>query len=346
MSRTSSPGRPSPAPVDAAGIPDALQGIPRWVVWRYVEEVDNETGEVDYDKPPVNARTGGLASSTNPQTWCTFAEALAAYGRGKLDGIGFVLHRPKREDGKEESGGLVGVDLDDCREPATGEIQPVALEIIRELDSYTEVSPSGAGVRLFLYGDLPPHGRKKGAFENYQSGRYVTVTGNHIDGTPLAIERRQEQLLGVHTRIFGGAKGPAKPGPRPDAAPASLDDAELIRKATGARGGDKFSRLWRGEVAGHNSGSEADLARAITSPSGAGRTKGASPTCSRKADFTGPSGTARTIAGGPSARRYRGGRSSTTRPGAASGGNGGGRMTARPTPNATRRNHGSRVPRT
>ena len=141
MTTPRSASRPKPVPVDPDGISDALKAIPRWVVWRYVEDVDPGTGEVDFNKPPVNARTGGPASSTNPKTWTTFAEALAAYQRGGLDGIGIVLTRIKGEDDKEEAGGLVGVDLDDCRDPKTGEIQPWAQEIIRELDTY-------AGVRL------------------------------------------------------------------------------------------------------------------------------------------------------------------------------------------------------
>ena len=261
MTTPRSASRPKPVPVDPDGISDALKAIPRWVVWRYVEDVDPGTGEVDFNKPPVNARTGGPASSTNPKTWTTFAEALAAYQRGGLDGIGFVLHRKKAEDGKEEQGGLVGVDLDHCRDPKTGEIQPWALEIIRELDTYAEVSPSGAGVRLFLYGALPPHGRKKGDFECYQSGRYVTVTGAHIDGTPRAIEKRQDQVQRVHARIFGDKREAKKTTPRAPGA-MDLDDAEIVRRASEAKkgAGDRFARLWRGEIAGHNSASEADLA--------------------------------------------------------------------------------------
>ncbi len=135
----------------------------------------------------------------------------------------------------------------------------MGLEIIRELDTYTEASPSGTGVRLFLRGDLPAHGRKKGNYENYQSGRYVTVTGQHIEGTPLAIEHRQEQLRSVHSRIFGDGKAEAQ-GPAKDWRQADMDDAELVRCASAAKNGAKFSQLWRGEVVGHNSASEADLA--------------------------------------------------------------------------------------
>src|SRR5262245_27854839 len=101
--RASTPAeRPAALPVEPDDIPAALKQVDRWLVWRYVQDLDPETGEVDWDKPPVNARTGGLASSTNPKTWSAFAEALAAYQdrRRGLDGIGFVLNRPKGNDGE------------------------------------------------------------------------------------------------------------------------------------------------------------------------------------------------------------------------------------------------------
>src|SRR5262249_17799387 len=131
--------KPMALPVRADHIPACLRGLARWVVWRYVLEVCPKTGEADWSKPPVNARSGGLASSTNPKTWSAFADALAAYRRGGLDGVGLVLHRDREADGP----GLVGIDLDHCRDRDTGVIAPWALAVIKELDSYTEVSPSG-----------------------------------------------------------------------------------------------------------------------------------------------------------------------------------------------------------
>jgi putative DNA primase/helicase len=171
--------RPKALPVIPKNLPAELEAIDQWVVWRYVSETDPETGEVDWDKPPLNARTLRLASSTDASTWSTFDQALEAYQRGGLDGIGLVLHRAKDATGP----GLVGIDLDKCRNPETGEVEDWAQEIIRDLDSYTEVSPSGRGIRIFLYGTLPPSGRKKGRFECYETGRYVTVTGHRLEGT-------------------------------------------------------------------------------------------------------------------------------------------------------------------
>jgi primase-polymerase (primpol)-like protein len=242
-------------PVCPASIPEALQAIPRWVVWKYVEERDPETGEVSYDKPPKKVG-GGSASSTNPKTWATFAEALAAYERGGLDGIGFVLHRDK-----EEADGLVGIDLDKCRDPETGAVEEWAAQVVRTINSYTEVSPSGRGLRLFVYGKLPPSGNKKGPFEVYENGRYVTVTGRRLPRTPAIIERRQAELEQVHRQFFGERKSDAAV-PQMPSGPTNLDDAEIIRRAGEAKNGEKFKALWAGSTHGYASTSEADLALA------------------------------------------------------------------------------------
>ena len=53
-----------------------------------------------------------------------------------------------------------------------------AWEIIRLINSYTEISPSGTGIRIFCYGKLPPGRRKNGNVEMYDesSPKYLTIT--------------------------------------------------------------------------------------------------------------------------------------------------------------------------
>src|SRR5262249_56187652 len=96
-----------------------------------------KAGGGDGSEPPGNGRSGGLASSTNPKTWSAFADALAAYRRGGLDGVGLVLHRDREADGP----GLVGIDLDHCRDRDTGVIAPWALAVIQGPDNQPGGSP-------------------------------------------------------------------------------------------------------------------------------------------------------------------------------------------------------------
>src|SRR5687767_13838188 len=59
--------KPAALAVVPEAIPADLKAIDQYVVCQYVEEVDPETGEISYDKPPVNPHTGNHASNTNPK---------------------------------------------------------------------------------------------------------------------------------------------------------------------------------------------------------------------------------------------------------------------------------------
>lgn len=145
----------------AQNIPEELRERRQWVVWRREPRGEKVT------KVPYCARTGGPASSTDPKTWATFAKALSASRR--FDGVGFVFTAQDP---------YVGVDLDECRDPETGAVAPWAQEIVDRLHSYTEVTPSGAGVHIICRGALPPGRRKAGQVEMYDSGRFFTMTGD------------------------------------------------------------------------------------------------------------------------------------------------------------------------
>jgi primase-polymerase (primpol)-like protein len=111
----------------------------RWVVWRWTWVVNKSGGE-KYTKPPFQpAFPNRYARSTDPSTWGTYQEACAAVAAGQADGIGFALL----------GSGVGAADLDQCRNPITGEIQPWADQIQAEADgAYREVTVSGTGLRV------------------------------------------------------------------------------------------------------------------------------------------------------------------------------------------------------
>jgi hypothetical protein len=154
------------------------------------------------------------------------------------------------------------VDLDGCLNPEAGEIEGWAQEIMQELDSYTEISPSGKGVHVLVRATLPEGRNRKGRFEAYDRGRYFTVTGKHLAGSPQTIESRQEELRAVLRRMFGeeSTNGHTKPVAAPEPLRKDLTDSEVIQKALAASNGARFCRLWNGDTSGYASHSEADLA--------------------------------------------------------------------------------------
>ena len=176
--------------VSTNNIPADLVRLNQWVCWK----TEDREGKVT--KVPVNIHTGGYASVSEPATWASFGEAWDYFEANRdngIEGIGFVF---------SQADPFVGVDLDDCLDPETGEMAESATGVIRELNSYTELSPSGRGVHIFVKGELPLGRRRRGKIEMYGSGRFFTVTGNHLEGTPETIEDRQPELEDLHTRLF------------------------------------------------------------------------------------------------------------------------------------------------
>ena len=229
----------------AAELPLELKEQDQWVPWR-LEIRDGKPTKV-----PQDVHTGGRASSSDPSTWSAFDEAMAFAKRNECTGVGFVVSADDP---------FCGGDLDNCVAPETGEIEPWAMEIVRSFDSYTEISPSGKGLRIMIRAKLPSGGNRKDRIELYDERRFFTLTGRRLPGTPPGVEERQEELRRLHRQTFGE---PSTNGTAPNdhnGGGFSGDDRELIDRAVRAKNGEKFRRLWAGDRSGYASKSEADLA--------------------------------------------------------------------------------------
>lgn len=157
-------------------IPQELRTLDRCVVWNYEPR---KLGEKPAKIPYVPGLENKRASSTDPATWGTFAQAEAAYMAGGVSGIGIVLN----------GDGLVGVDIDHC--VTDGVPSKNAMALLHKLDAaYIEISPSGTGLRAIGYGeqlDTGVNGTLDGLkAEFYSTGRYLTLTGETIKSGPLA----------------------------------------------------------------------------------------------------------------------------------------------------------------
>ena len=156
---------------------------------------------------------------------------------------------------------------------------PSPSEILRRLSTYAEVSPSGTGCKLIGVGRLPPGkrsiGSKQGGIEFYDQGRYFTITGHLVPGSPPVINQCQAAVSELHAAVFGVEKPttasdrtqvanqPVRETPTygDNLAPAS--DRELLARAGNGSKSAKFMALWLGDWQGeYPSASEADLALA------------------------------------------------------------------------------------
>jgi putative DNA primase/helicase len=223
-----------------------LQSLPIWVLWRY----ERTPSGMKHTKVPYQP-DGRRASSTDPATWSAHPQVLRVVDR--FDGVSIAVQPP-----------YCGVDFDDCYH--AGALDPWARLIVATLDSYTEITPSGEGLRTWLRGRLPGRGRNRrglgpagaGGLEVYDRHRFFTVTGHHLAGTRATIEPRQAELdwlLATHL------PEPVRSAvPPPPSRPVDLDDRELVERASAARNGARFSALWKGDASAYPSHSEADFA--------------------------------------------------------------------------------------
>lgn len=224
-----------------SNIPDELRTYPQWVVWRY-EESDGAKPT----KVPYNARTGFLASVTNPDTWCDFATAVAAAtgDNSPYSGIGFVLTRHDP---------FAIIDLDDTHGDA--EAFEHQRRIYDAFDSYSELSPSRTGLHIVVKGHVQS-GRRRNKVELYYAERYMTFTGD-VYGPARPIMERQpllEQLWHEMGKNGGAALYDGD-------SPQREEDSVIIDRACRASNGEKFYKLHTGQWHGlYQSQSEADFA--------------------------------------------------------------------------------------
>ena len=237
------------------GLPQELKDTGRWCVWRY----EQREGRDKPTKVPYNPRTGGGAMSNTPSTFTSYQEAVNALERGGYDGLGVGVFD-----------GLCAVDIDHCIAD-DGTPSTLAVDIISTLESYTETSPSGQGVRIFFKAAGFTYDKAryytmnaKQGLEIYVSGatsKFLTVTGNSDPWAgPFPVCERAEALQAVLDKYMVRPQKAAQEATRAPQAPLDLSDAEVIAKAHNARNGAAFAALWNGDTSGYGSHSEADMA--------------------------------------------------------------------------------------
>ena len=235
-------------------IPSELTASHQWANWRSVSRKDGDKAIMQIYQPD-----GSMAKTDDSWTWSPFGTVKAA--ADQFDGIGFVL---------TQETGIVGLGFEQCRCPAFDGVAPWANSLdtvlpeiadhLRRLNTYTEISPSGKGIRSFLKSTMPVDSKCNGSIKAYQSGQYITVTGHILDGFPRTIEHRQEEL----DTFLQTAHGTPVTLPeqetkiRTDAAAVTWEERREI--AFNSKDGKEIEKLYYGDDLAYSSQSEADLA--------------------------------------------------------------------------------------
>lgn len=223
--------------------PEILLAIARWMVYILVR-ADNGRKPIKQPFSPMTLTMGNRIEDTSSYAFAADTlEHAMAYGTGEVHqhgprfaGLGFRFEYCAKAP-------FIFVDLDNCRNPETGEIEPWALAIIERLNSYTEVSPSGKGVHILCRSRRTPvAGNRSGNIEIYWRARWAAMTGQRIPGTPFDLMDRTEEVLVLHAELFPAP--PASPTPATGAESVKIGDDELLNLARNSRNGERFKALF------------------------------------------------------------------------------------------------------
>jgi hypothetical protein len=224
-----------------AALVDAFAMAAIWTTWKNeIRAGGNKPSKVPY------ALDGGLAKSNDPSTWMTYFEAEQCRDQRHHDGINIML--APVEDGLH----LGGIDLDACI-GEEGDLEPWAAEIVVKVNSYTEVSPSGTGLKIFFLHDPKltldakhrwrkhvqkpnPKGGKDLGIEQYLAKHFMAVTEAVYQGYTTLRTIGVDILYAVRTAMARFDDKPAAP---------RMDDTDRLYDAIAAmRNGDLSWEEW------------------------------------------------------------------------------------------------------
>ena len=217
-------------------VPDEMKKRPNWVVVKTWWNADKGK----YNKRPVNCNSdnGEYAESDNPETWTTFDNALKYLKEKGGTTVAYAL------DGKDN---VSCIDLDHCYDE-NGQPSALAKEVLSKCGkTYVEKSVSGNGLHIFgkTSGMDIRTFSKDGDLEFYQKEHFIAMTGDGAGfyrlesfDTPEMKEllsrkcEKREEWKGVCKGVNGLS---------------TMTDRDVVEKASNAKNGDKFKRLYAGE---------------------------------------------------------------------------------------------------
>jgi len=195
--------RTVPPPI-TDNIPQEMKDVDQWIVWGGPHKERN--GKLVLNKTPINPVTRANAKSNDPSTWSSFDKCVNVlnsngYDADKNDG----LHGIGFQTGDDSE--YVFLDFDHVLDDKEN-ILPEAKDLLEELHTYTEISPSGDGLHCVLrvdkdkfnmdeksYRQWPDAFGKNAGLEIISKSKYCTITGARFQAYPNRVRSRATTLL-------------------------------------------------------------------------------------------------------------------------------------------------------
>ncbi len=190
-------------------IPSDLANRQQWLLWKFeLREGADKPRKVPY-YVMGGRRTGGQGEDRDRQRLATLAVVRRAYERGNWSGIGFAFL---------PDDGLIGIDIDDAIDLATGEVSERCASIIKAVSSFTEYSVSGEGVHIIVHGTTDTNKFNDIGLEVFCKSQFFIFTGKHYPDTPVEVLPIDEGVLKRLHKTIDDAKEAARLKRNPPAA--------------------------------------------------------------------------------------------------------------------------------
>jgi hypothetical protein len=224
-------------------VPQQLLDLKQWLVWRLEKDPDHP--EKKLLKVPYYVdgarRVGDQGDERDRRRLAVFKAAMKAAPVSGLEvgngGLGFAFL---------PGDGLLGIDLDNVID-GDGVVSERAVEIVKRCASFTEYSPSGKGLHVYVAGEAEIN--KSGDVDIYCGAQYFTVTGRHYGGTPMEVRPVSMETLAWLNGEINAIKEAKK---KTKAQPPAKKSAPK-RDAGGQRTSDDFAKVNDAAMASLNS---------------------------------------------------------------------------------------------
>lgn len=229
-------------------LPEALKELKIWCLWKAVPRQSGGGTR----KEIYSAIHGGRASVSSPEDWADYrtAEELRRTQPRRYNGLAIAVPDPAPGEA-----GLVGIDVDHCRASGGGWSEAAERILAAFKGQYIEVSQSGKGLHIITRGRLPQEMQDAGlwSFNNHDAGvemyfgrHFIALTGNTIPGGDTEPSEAAEAVAWC----FQTYRTQSRAAVDLPAGDSGLSDDEIIRRASEARGAEKFKALFYDGLAG------------------------------------------------------------------------------------------------
>lgn len=239
-------------------IPEQMKALPNWVAFR-TEQTDGKVKKIllSPNKGASSVEYLKWAKSDDPTTWASFDKAAAFAKKYKLDGLAFAM----------SGSGMTCIDLDHHLDE-NGKPSELAQKFVNAAQgTYIERSVSGRGLHIFYAGSRPADRQNRNIqldLETYDSGRFISMTGNLYGDAPKEISPPSAELKNLLASNLTKLQTYSAPS-----VPLGMDDNALIEKIRSSKVGRDFDALWSGsDICGDRSVSDFKLCNMLAFFSG------------------------------------------------------------------------------